>query len=177
MPHPRLHGFTWPELLVVLALTGILASLALPALGEAIARHRLRATCDALLEALDQARAAAVRRHHRTSLCASIDGHTCSPSADWTRGWIGRDQEQETVFEAMGPLDEKLAVGRRPGRHAVDFDEAGTSAGRNQTITLCVRGKPATAISVIIGNGGRAHRAAATATDGAACAARPSRKR
>lgn len=177
MPHPRPHGFTLPELLVVLAIAGALAGLALPALGEAVARHRLRATSEALLDALNRARAAAVRRNHRTSLCASLDGHTCSPSADWTRGWVGRDEAHETVFEVMGPLDGKLAAVRRPGRHHIDFDESGTSAGSNQTITLCVRRKPATAISVVIGNSGRAHRQPAVAADAATCAATPSRKR
>lgn len=177
MPHSRLHGFTWPELLAVLAVSGILAGLALPALGDAIARHRLRATSDALLEALNQARATAVRRNHRTSLCASVDGHTCSPTVDWTGGWIGFDWDQETVFEAMGPLDDRLATAHRQGRYRVDFDESGTSAGSNQTITVCVRGRPASAVSVTIGNGGRAHRAMAAAGDAATCAATPSQKR
>lgn len=177
MPLHRPHGFTWTELLAVLAVTGILAGIALPALGEALARHRLRATTDALMEALAQARATAVRRNHPTILCASRDGHACSPSADWTQGWIGWDEEPRTVFESMEPLDDRLSVGRRPGRHAFTFDPDGTCPASNQTITLCVTGRPATAISIVVANSGRARRKTATPEDAAACASQLSRKR
>ncbi|MDQ0010238.1 type IV fimbrial biogenesis protein FimT [Luteibacter jiangsuensis] len=177
MPLYRPHGFTWTELLAVLAVTGILASIALPALGEALARHRLRATTDALMEALAQARATAVRRNHPTVLCASRDGRACSPSADWTWGWIGRDKESRTVFESMEPLDDKLSIVRRPGRQAFTFDPNGTCSASNQTITLCVRGRPTTAVSIVVANSGRARRKTAVPEDAAACASPLSRKR
>ncbi|HXO99964.1 MAG TPA: GspH/FimT family pseudopilin [Luteibacter sp.] len=178
MPLSRRRGFTWLELLVVLAIVGLTASLALPSLGTAIARRHLDASTEALLNALGQARTAAVRRDHATTVCASTNGHTCSPWADWTRGWIGRDDRLGTVFEVMGPLHSKLATARRAGRpHGVAFDVNGTSPGSNQTITLCVRGQAATAISVIVANSGLARRTAARADDAATCAATSSPKR
>lgn len=173
----RSHGFTLPELLAVLAILSVIAGLALPALGEALARHRLQATAEALREALGQARDTAVRRNHRTRVCASGNGHTCSPLGDWTLGWIGLDEKQQTVFESMGRLNGMLAATHRAGRQGIAFDESGTCAGQNQTITLCVRGRPGSAISIIVANSGRTRRQSATADDAAACAAMSSRKR
>jgi type IV fimbrial biogenesis protein FimT len=177
MPLHRPHGFTWTELLAVLALTGILAGLALPALGEALARHHLRAAADSLMDALGRTRATAVRRNHPTTLCASRDGRICSPSADWTQGWIGKDEELSTIFEAMEPLDDTLSVARRPGRHAFMFHPNGTCPASNQTITLCVTSRPATAVSIVVAHSGRARRKTATPEDAAACASQLSRKR
>jgi type IV fimbrial biogenesis protein FimT len=96
---------------------------------------------------------------------------------DWTRGWIGLDTTQGGLIDTVEPLDAKLAAARRAGRHTIAFDESGTTPGTNQTITLCVRGRPGTAISVIVANSGRSRRESATAHDAAACAATPSRKR
>ncbi|MGF6712126.1 type IV fimbrial biogenesis protein FimT [Luteibacter sp. W1I16] len=177
MPRHRSHGFTWTELLAVMAVTGVLASVALPALGEALARHRLRATADALMDALARTRATAVRRNHPTVLCASRDGRACSPSSDWTRGWIGWDDDQRTVFESMEPLDDALSAARRPGRQAFTFGPDGTCPASNQTITLCVHGRPATAVSIVVALSGRARRKTATPEDAAACARPLSRKR
>ncbi len=75
-----------------------------------------------------------------------------------------------TIFEAMEPLDGRLSVGRRPGRHAFTFDPDGTCPASNQTITLCVTGRPATAISIVVANSGRARHKTATPEDAAACA-------
>jgi type IV fimbrial biogenesis protein FimT len=177
MPLPRPHGFTWTELLAVLAVAGILAGVTLPALGEALARHHLRAAANDMMDALARTRATAVRRNHPTTLCASRDGRACAPSSDWTQGWIGKDKELSTIFEAMGPLDGRLSVGRRPGRHAFTFDPNGTCPASNQTITLCVTGRPATAISIVVAKSGRARRKTATPEDAAACAVQLSRKR
>ena len=172
----RSHGFTWPELLIVLVITGLLASLAIPAMDDAIARRRLDAAIQALLDTLGQARATAVRRGHPTHVCASIDGFTCSTS-DWARGWIGRDARQGAIFDRVPSLDARLAVTHRQRRHAFDFDKSGTTPGTNQTITLCVRGRPATAISVIVGNAGLSRRESAAPEDAASCAGTSSRKR
>jgi len=173
---PLIRAFTLLETLVVLALVALVLGFALPALDEAIARHRLRAAAGALLDTLDRARARAVWHGRDVTVCASDDGHVCSSTADWGRGWITIDEDRH-VFDRQPALHPRLAATRRVGRHAIDFAPNGTSQARNQTLILCVRGRPATATSIVIGNAGLAHRERPGADDARGCAAAPSRKR
>ena len=174
---PHLHGFTLLEVAMVLLIVGFVGSLALPAFGEAVARHHLRAAADELLGTLQKARATAVWRDHPTRVCASEDGRTCSAFVDWTRGWIGRDIPHGDVFAATPHLHRKLTTTRRPGRQEVDFTSNGTAPGANQTLVLCVRGRPDTALAIAVSNAGLPHRTSVTPDDAAACANRPSRSR
>jgi len=170
-PDPR--GFTLVEVLVVLAIAAVTLGLAVPALGEAVVRHRLRAATGAFLDTLDRARARAVWRNREVTVCASEDGRHCLPTSDWSRGWATMDWRG--TVDRMPPLDPRLAVAHRAGRDAIDFAPNGTTRGDNQTVTLCVRGRPATAVSVVIGNAGLARRQTPTADDARACATTPSR--
>jgi type IV fimbrial biogenesis protein FimT len=177
LARPVFRGFTLPELLVVVAIVGLLAALAVPALAEAIARHRLRAAAGDLLDGLRKARSVAVWRGDETVVCASRDGRSCHPTADWAWGWIGRARERgDTFASARGP-DGRLAALRRGGRHEVRFLPNGTSPGTNQKIVLCLRGRPATALTVSISNAGLVRLAATDADDAARCAANRSRTR
>ncbi|HEY4292482.1 GspH/FimT family pseudopilin [Luteibacter sp.] len=177
MPRPRPRGVTLIELLVVLAIVGLIGSLAALSLNEAIARHRLRVAADDLLGTLLKARSTAVWRDHEIRVCASGDGRICSPSADWTRGWIGRDMHSGDILTFTPALDGKLGTLRRSGRHEIDFARNGTAPGTNQTIVLCVRGRPATAIAVTVSNAGLPRRKAAAPDDAALCAKALSRRR
>lgn len=60
---PRVRGFTLVELLVTIALTGVVLALAVPAFAQLSANYRVRAGGESLLGALQLARAEAVRRN------------------------------------------------------------------------------------------------------------------
>ncbi|URL60283.1 GspH/FimT family pseudopilin [Luteibacter flocculans] len=165
---PRPRGFTLIELVTVLLIVALVGAIALPRLAEAMARHRLGASAEALLDTLERARTAAVRRNHATRTCASANGHTCQDWVDWTRGWIAYDEERHTVFDRVDALDAALSA-HRGHRLAVRFDEDGTTAD-NQRITLCVRGRAATAVSIVVPKSGVARRERAKDDDATACA-------
>lgn len=89
---PRAIGqsaFTLLELLVTIAVTAVLATVAIPALGEFVAHNRVAAQTNELVGALHLARNVAVTRGLPVTVCATDDRQTgCTGDADWTQGWI-----------------------------------------------------------------------------------------
>jgi prepilin-type N-terminal cleavage/methylation domain-containing protein len=106
-------GYTLTELLATLAVVGILAALAAPALHGMIARIRARAALDQLVGDIAYARAAAVRRGSGVELRFQNEGD-CLPSRPGryaaTRYQVvtpGPDREvmrTEHVFATMGAV-------------------------------------------------------------------------
>lgn len=177
MPSRAERGFTLVELLIVLAILGVLFGLALPALGEAVARYQLRSTRDALLASLHNARTTAIRHHLTVDLCPSRDGHTCALMEDWSFGWVGRERASGVAFDLSGPIHPRIAAARGIHRGKVAFQDTGTSGGMNQYITLCLRGKAGTALSLVISNTGRTRREQPRKEDAEACAKASAQKK
>ena len=82
------QGFTLYELLITLVLVGLISSLAIPAFSGTVARQKQRVEIDALFHALHLARKESIMRRKVVSLCPSLDLETCSPSRDWSSGWL-----------------------------------------------------------------------------------------
>ncbi|CAM3310305.1 GspH/FimT family pseudopilin [Polaromonas hydrogenivorans] len=85
---PKHSGFTLVEVLVSLAILGILAALAAPSFSEAIRRYQVNAIRDDLIGSIQWARSEAIRRGFpiilvRTTGC----GVTLLDTNDWGCGW------------------------------------------------------------------------------------------
>ncbi len=113
MPHPILHlhpnytrGFTLVELMVTVAVIGLLALAAVPAMTSMIRNSRLTGQTEELVASLQLARAEAIRRNARVTVCASTNGSTCASSTSWTE-WIvhGMDNSLST------PVDDVIRAG------------------------------------------------------------------
>ncbi len=81
-------GFTLTEMMIALAIAGILALLAVPSFLETVRNSRLTAQTDEFLAALNLARSEALKRGVRVSLCKSADGSACATAGGWEQGWI-----------------------------------------------------------------------------------------
>jgi type IV fimbrial biogenesis protein FimT len=81
-------GLSLLELLVVLGLVGVLASLAVPSMGALLLKRAVQHSAQALVDDLRLARSEAVKRAHTVVMCSSLDGQACSASAAWLEGWI-----------------------------------------------------------------------------------------
>lgn len=86
-PSGRARGFNMTELLVALALGGILTALAAPSFKAAFAKYRMGTESANLLDSLLLAREEARNSASPVTICSSSDGATCTLGA-WHTGHI-----------------------------------------------------------------------------------------
>lgn len=119
-PGQRRHaGFTLVELMVVVSVVGILAIVAMPAMTDLINNSRATSQTEELVASLQLARAEAVRRNARVTVCAGTGG-VCSGSTSWA---------QLTVFgqdnTAAIPVDDVIRDNTVSGNVQVSGPAAG----------------------------------------------------
>lgn len=108
----RSSGFTLLELLLVLAVTAVLAALATPSFRGLWVKRAVQAAAEALVTDLRYARSEALKRAVQVSVCRSGNGTTCMPDGAWAEGWIVFvDRSEKGVVD---PGDEVLRVQSRP---------------------------------------------------------------
>lgn len=92
-------GFTLLELMVTLAVLGIIAAIAFPSMSTLINNNRLAAATSELAAGLQLARSEAIRRNARIEVCSTSDGETCASDDDWAH-WVvlGADRETNEII-------------------------------------------------------------------------------
>ncbi|HEY4366117.1 MAG TPA: GspH/FimT family protein [Steroidobacteraceae bacterium] len=162
------HGLTLLEMLMTLAMLGILSSLAVPGFTALRYDTTRTAAVNELLHALFLARSESVKRGTVVSVCKSRDGSSCANSApDWNIGWmvfVNEDRDEPPQREDQEPI---VAVyqGWSSGsitsnRTAYSFRPV-TQSPVNGTLVFCDPRGSATARAIIISHTGRprvAHR-------------------
>lgn len=162
----RARGFTLLELLVTVAILGLLLGIGTPIVASIGDGMRLAAITSTFLSQLHLARSEAIKRNAPVSLCKSRDGARCAPGGGWEQGWIvfhDADNDslrapQEIVLqrhEAL-PAGFRLA-GNVPVNRYVSFAPTGgtrTPSGAFQagTLTVCKASAQATAGRQIVIN-------------------------
>ena len=120
----RLPGFTLIEMLVAIALMGILLAFALPSFNSLIDKHRVEAMASSLMASVSHARSEAARRGQTVVIRQRSE---CS-SADWSCGWdtvVGSGDSFEIV-RRQDP-DERVAI-EKSTLGSLSFDPMGRSA-------------------------------------------------
>lgn len=158
----RLAGVTLIELLLVLMLIALLASLAVPSFHEFILDARRTAHVNGLLHTLHAARSAAILRNQPTVVCKSADQRRCTPTASgWGDGWIvfvNKDHDSPPVVDRdeavllVQPRVERFTI--QSSRSAVTywpFALAGTTA----TFVFCDERGARAARAIIVSQTGR----------------------
>jgi len=88
----RSSGFTLLELLIVIALVAIFASVGIPSFQYVTYSNRMSSEVNSLLAEMQYARAEAVKEGQPITVCASSNptsaNPSCSGSASWNQGWI-----------------------------------------------------------------------------------------
>lgn len=108
----RENGFTLIELMIAVGLTGLLLSMAVPALDIFVSNARQTGAINDFVSTIHQARSTAVTTNTRVTICPSTGGTDCE-SVGWNAGWIvfsDPDSDRkvgtgETVLAASGTVD------------------------------------------------------------------------
>lgn len=111
-------GFSLIELLTVIALLGILASLAYPSFAAFTASQRTHAAATDLFLALMRARSEAIKRSAVVAIIPAPGG--------WQAGWQIAVDSSGAVLEERGPLS-GVAIGSAPSR--VSYHSSGRVRG------------------------------------------------
>ena len=82
------RGLTLIELMMGVAVAGVLLALAGPSFQQALGKNRLASTASELTGAVQLARAEAIRNNRRVVLCRSVNGNDCDGTASAWPGWI-----------------------------------------------------------------------------------------
>lgn len=108
----RENGFTLIELMIAVGLTGLLLSMAVPAMDIFISNARQTGAMNDFVSTIHQARSLAVTTNTRVTICPSSGGTNCE-AVGWNNGWImfsDPDSDRnvdndETISSVSGEVD------------------------------------------------------------------------
>jgi type IV fimbrial biogenesis protein FimT len=140
----RSRGFTLPELMTVLAITGILVAIALPAFSGLIANQRGRALSSDLMSSLARVRSEAVKRNTDMVLAPKAGG--------WEAGWTVAHPTDESVLldshekvngaTIIGPVEVVFqSNGRTRGAANLVFDIVLENSTTHRCVALDLSGR------------------------------------
>ncbi|WP_449467203.1 GspH/FimT family pseudopilin [Stenotrophomonas humi] len=168
-------GFSLVELMVTVAVAGIIAAIAAPSFGKMISHNRLVSSGNEMIAGLQIARTEAISRRVTTTFCPSNDGASCSGAAG--NQWIVLSTKNgvSTVLRSVAAnpkVSLKTSANVTGGNTRIAFTPAGfvqVGAKSSGTISLCaadLSGENAVDISAAVVRITSARRAA-----GASCSA------
>lgn len=157
----KIKGLTLVELLIVIAVSGILLGVAVPGFQQLISDTRASSAANRLVGSLNFARAESVRLGVPVTVCASRDGRQCSgEEADWSRGWIvyhhetaqgaRRLQHEEQILR----VSDTAAPGFRANRQRFTLRTDGRRS-TNGTLLNCPDGAARARLAVVVNVMGR----------------------
>ncbi|MGH8050024.1 MAG: GspH/FimT family pseudopilin [Arenimonas sp.] len=156
-------GITVMELLVSLAILGIIFAIAIPSYGSAIARAKMGEAESAIFTSINNAVNFSFVGGSRAVLCPSTNGENCDNSFDWSHGWLvfedkNANRERDADDRKLGSIDQispELQILTSEGRTRIAFQSGGGNFGSNAHFKLCDQRRPQRSRSLFLSNTGR----------------------
>ncbi len=159
----RTQAFSLIELIIVLAIAGVLSAYGLPSFNKLAQDKKIQAAKDSLFIDLQYARSKAISVQSNIIVCPSLSHLNCDASSNWHHGWIVfLDKNADKIYNAS---DEMLRVGdalpknlqatSSVHRKKVRFNAMGFAPGTNLSINFCDHRGNAFAQAIIVSNSGR----------------------
>lgn len=160
--HSSARGYTAVQLLIVMAVIGILATIGLPSFQHVLEWQQATTRVHLLTSHLAMARSMAVTQRAPVSVCPSAEGATCRSDRIWSQGWIlfkdpnrqGQPADTASILRATHYQENSgIDVTASLGRPIVRFLPSGRSSGSNITLSVCRNATKL--VDVIVNNAGR----------------------
>lgn len=120
-------GFSLIELMVTVALVGIIAAVAVPSFNTMIASNRIKTDRDNLIKFIQFARSEAIGSGFSVSVCPSSDpaasSPSCSGSVEWSTGWIAFTDTSLSVLPTVSVVLRRYEIS---SPHTIKFNSTGT---------------------------------------------------
>mgnify|MGYP003649905647 CR=1 FL=1 len=167
------HGFTLLEVLIVLAITAVLMTLATPSLYSYAAQSESKAIIQKLSGLIRLARNNAINHQRSTLLCPSKDGLSCEQN--WQEGALifeDRNNDKqlnnaETIIYFQSPLTENGSIHWSALHNRLSFSGQGLSGSSAGSFIYCPADKnPKYANALIVSFSGKIRRAEDNNGDG-----------
>jgi len=134
--------------MVTLAVAAILAFFAVPGFQEFIKTNSLSAQANAFLADLHLARAEAIKRKGRVTMCKSSTLTSCATDGGWEQGWIifadqadigwGAGDASRFIVRTNGPTPGMITIrGNQNVKHLVYFLSTGEAPATAGTLIIC----------------------------------------
>ena len=156
-PKAGVRGFSLAEMMIVIAVIGVLAAIAFPSFTSVVNGGRLSGMTNELVASIQIARTEAIRRNVRAVVCPSANGTSCSGGSNWSAGWmVFFDNDRNDAPGGVGDTVLRYVQGNAPtqvltspaigaalvfrpdGRARVAGTGAGSGALVRGTIAVCL---------------------------------------
>jgi len=169
----NISGFSLLELMIALAIGGMIVTMAVPSFTSTIANQRMVSATNEMVMSLTLAKSEAIKRVSYVSVCKSSDGATCTgDSTSWNEGWIvfsnassaslGSVDVGDELIRVYPALSERLSISALGNVEAfVSFRPSGTlgtnAANITGTLTTCDHRGADYASAILMEASGRWH--------------------